>query len=190
MVKMQTRHYNRQRGAVLLLLMVMLVVGGIAALKLVPQEELITLRSKENCLNLELSQIREAFDLMQIASPSWQPWEDNFDPAHPNAAASIAMTLKTLHENGFLRDKDINDPGIMSQLWGTSTSQIFWKASGNIVSNSSFQINMMNWDWNQTDTVAATDTIFPESGDLDDYPYQNKLGNLLDNSGASLRIIR
>lgn len=174
----------------MLLLMVMLVAGGIAALKLMPEEELITIRSKENCLNLELSQIREAFDLMQIASPSWQPWQDDFDPAHPGAAASIALALKTLHENGFLRDPNIYDPGIMSQLWGTSTNQIFWKAAGNIASNSSFQINMMNWEYNQTDTVAATDTIFPENGDLDDYPYQNKLGNLLDNTGTSLKLIR
>ncbi len=187
---MQNQQHKQKRGAVLLLLMIMLAAGGIAALKLMPEEELITVRSKEDSLNLELSHIREAFDLMQIASPTWQPWEDNFDPDHPDAAASIALTLKTLHENGFLRNQNVHDPGIMSQLWGTSTNQIFWKASGNIASNSSFQINMLNWDWNQTDTVAATDTIFPESGDLDDYPYQNKLGNLLDNSGASLKIIR
>ncbi len=172
------------------MLMVMLAAGGIAALKLMPGEQLITTRSKENSLNLELSQIREAFDLMQIASPTWQPWEDDFDPAHPDAAASVALTLQTLHENGFLRDQNIYDPGIMSQLWGTSTNQIFWKGSGNIASNSSFQINMINWDWNQIDTVAATDTIFPESSDCDDYPYQNKLGNLLDNTGTSLKITR
>ncbi|MDD3145961.1 MAG: hypothetical protein PHD82_01555 [Candidatus Riflebacteria bacterium] len=174
----------------LLLLLVMLVAGGIAALKLMPEQELITIRSKENSLNLELSQIREAFDLMQIASPSWQPWADDFDPAHPDAAASIALTLKTLHENGFLRDPNIYDPGIMKQLWGTSTNKIFWKASGNVASNSSFQIDMLSWNWNQTDTDAATDTIFPESSNIDDYPYQNKLGNLLDSTGASLKIIR
>lgn len=174
----------------MLLLMVMLVAGGIFALTLFPEEELLNNRLKEKSLSLEISQIREAFDLMQIASPTWQPWEDNFDPAHPDAAASIAMTLQTLHENGVLRDAGVYDPGIMPHLWGTSTNQLFWKASGNIASNSSFQINMAQWEWNQTNTIAATDTVFPDSSEIDDYPYQNKLGNLLETDGASLKIVR
>mgnify|MGYP007016031827 FL=1 len=49
---------------------------------------------------------------------------------------------------------------------------------------------MAQWEWNQTNTIAATDTVFPDSSEIDDYPYQNKLGNLLETDGASLKIVR
>ena len=122
------------------MLMVILIVVGILAERLIPNEETITARSKEKSLNLDLSQIREAFDLKRIASPTWEPWEDNFDRNHPDAPASISKVLQALVNEGFLRSASLSDPGIMPQLWGTGAGKIYWQASGNLASNSSFYI--------------------------------------------------
>lgn len=178
---------NTRTGAMMLMLMVVLIIGSIVALQLLPNEELVARRSKETSLNTEISQIREAFDLMKIASPAWEPWTG--DSAPP--PASIAETLKTLADAGYLRNKDLADPTVLAHFW--SQSQTFWKASSNLASNSSFQISVDGvtaWDWSQTETNAGTDTIYLYEMRVDDYPYQNKLGELLGQTGSALKITR
>lgn len=184
---------DSRAGAMMLMLLVVLIIGSIVALQLLPNEELVARRSKETSLNTEISQIREAFDLMKVASPTWEPWEDNFDPDHAGAPASIAKVLTELANKGYLRNKDLADPTVMPHLWAAAAGKSFWKASTNVASNSSFQISvdgLTAWDWSKTETTASTDTVYLNDIRVDDYPYQNKLGNLLASGGSALKIIR
>lgn len=186
------KDFASRDGTVLLLLLVVLIIGGIVAARLLPNEELISRRNHESSLNTEISQIREAFDLMKVASPTWKPWDD-FVQDHSDAPASIALVLQFLGSSGYLLDGKPADPTVMKHRWGTATDKVFWKVSSNLASNSSFQIKIegqAGWDWSQTDTVAATDTVFLNDMRVDDYPFQNKLGNLLGKAGASLKITR
>jgi len=175
---------------VLLLLMASL---AILAVQMVPNEEIINRRIDENILSSEVSQVREAYDLMRVASPTWVPFEADFDPDHAEAPASIAKILDQLYANGFLRSNNVYSPGFRRHLWGTEPGKNYWRAANNIASNSSFQVIVgdgLAWNWSLTDTVAATDSFFPQDQAVDDYPFQNKLGNLLSNNGSSLKIMR
>jgi type II secretory pathway pseudopilin PulG len=176
-----------RRGAMMLMLLVVLIIGSIVALQLLPNEELVTRRSRESSLNTEISQIREAFDLMKVASPTWEPWPEGVEPA----AASIALVLQELVDIGYLRSSALVDPTVMSHNWGPGKT--FWRATTNLASNSSFQISidgLTAWDWNANETTAATDTIYLYDMKVDDYPFQNKLGELMGKSGAALKITR
>lgn len=176
-----------RKGAMMIMLLVVLIIGSIVALQLLPGEELITLRTKETSLNTEISQIREAFDLKKIASPLWEPWTTD-----PPSRIDIANALKVLADEGYLRNKDLADPTVLAHLWNQN-DETFWKASNNLATNSSFQISLDGitaWDWNVVDTTAATDGIYLYDLRVDDYPYQNKLGNLLGKEGSALKITR
>ncbi len=178
-----------KKGAMMMMLLVVLIIGSIVALQLLPNEEIVTRRSKETGLNTQISQLREAFDLMKLASPTWEPWPDN----HVPDKNEVAAVLKTLDENGFLRNaSSVVDPTVMTHHW-FSTDEKFWRPAVNLASNSSFQISVDGitaWDWNTTETIAATDTVYLRDMKVDDYPYQNKLGDLLGNSGSTLKITR
>ncbi len=182
-----------RKGTVILLLLILLSIGAIIAQQMGPSEEMLNRRLAENGLTTDISQIREAFDLMRIASQSWQPWEDDFDPDHTDAPASIAKILTTLQAEGFLRNSEVYDSTTRKHLWGTGAGKQFWQASVNLASNSSFQIytgEAKSWDWSQTDTSAATDSFFLNEQGIDDYPFQNKLGESAGMSGFSLKVIR
>ncbi len=184
---------NHRKGAMMMMLLVVLIIGSIVALQLLPNEELISRRSRETSLNTEISQIREAFDLMKVASPTWEPWQDDFDPDHADAPASVAKVLGELEAKGFLRNASTYDPTVMTHQWGTTGGKTFWRATNNIASNSSFQISIDGvtaWDWNETETVAGTDTTYLNDMRVDDYPYQNKLGEFMSKGGAALKITR
>ena len=188
-----TMKKNNRAGTVILLLLILLSIGAIIAQQIGPSEEILNRRLAEAGLNTDISQIREAFDLMKIASHTWQPWEENFDPDHADAPASIAKVLETLRTEGFLRSSEVYDPTTRKHLWGTGPGKQFWQASVNLASNSSFQIytgEVKTWDWSQTDTSAATDSFFLNEQSIDDYPFQNKLGEFVGKSGFSLKIIR
>mgnify|MGYP000847457385 CR=1 FL=1 len=182
-----------RNGTVVLLLLILLSIGVIIARQIGPSEEMLSRRLAENGLTTDISQIREAFDMMKIASQTWQPWEENFDPDSVDAAASIAKILETLRTEGFLRSSEVYDSTTKKHLWGTGVGKQYWQASINLASNSSFQIytgEARIWDWNQTDTAAATDTFFLNEQSIDDYPFQNKLGEAAGKSGFSLKIVR
>lgn len=186
------KQLNRN-GTVLLLLVILLAIGAIIAQQIGPSEDLLNHRLAENSLTTDISQIREAFDLMTIASPTWQPWEANFDPDHSSAPASIAKILTTLSSEGFLRSGEVSDSTSQKHLWGTGPGKQYWQASVNLASNSSFQIHSgdtKTWDWNQNETSAATDAFFLSDEAIDDYPFHNKLGESAGKSGNSLKIIR
>ncbi|MEW6709813.1 MAG: hypothetical protein AB1403_08340 [Candidatus Riflebacteria bacterium] len=179
-------HLNR-KGALMLMLLVVIVIGGIVALRMLPQEDVIAKREKEENLHKNLSQIREAFDLKWQADENWTPDLTN--------KAGIRAALQTLANEGFLREEDILDPTVPTYLWDTSDIY-YWKASTNIASNTSFELEdpsdpTLIASWTKApDTEAATVTQYLDDNILDDYPHQNKLGAPLQGGGTSLMIVK
>ena len=148
-----------RRGTILMVLLLLMASLAILAVQMVPNEEIINRRIDENILSSEVSQVREAYDLMRVASPTWVPFEADFDPDHAEAPASIAKILDQLYANGFLRSNNVYSPGFRRHLWGTEPGKNYWRAANNIASNSSFQVIVgdgLAWNWSLTDTVAAT----------------------------------
>lgn len=176
-----------RRGALMLMLLVIIIVGGIVALRMLPQEDVIAKRQQENNLSKNLSQIREAFDLKWQSDPDWAPDLSN--------KAGIRAALQHLSDNNFLREVDIKDPTVPLYLWDTSDIY-YWRASTNIASNTSFELDdpldptlIASWTV-AADTTAATDTNYLDHPANDDYPHQNKLGVSLRGGGTSLVIIK
>lgn len=168
----------------LLMLFVMLIVGGIMALRLLPNEELITRRDKESGLNSDLSQIREALDLVRVSSNSdWKELKLNDSPE------KIAAKIASLTAWGYLRSNEIRDPAVPAHLWGPDKAY-YWRVTVNLASNTSFETGLEYW------TPAADSTVFTDEDNylnttkLDEYPYQNKLGDLLNKKGKATCIRR
>lgn len=176
-----------RKGALMLMLLVVIIVGGIVALRMLPQEEVIVKRQKENSLHSNLSQIREAFDLKWQSKPDWAPDLSN--------KAGIKAALQQLATENYLREEDIKDPTVPSYLWDTAEIY-YWRASTNIASNTSFELDdpsdpTLIASWTKApDTTAATDSNFLDHPANDDYPHQNKLGASMRSGGSSLKIVR
>lgn len=178
---------DSRRGALMLMLLVIIIVGGIVALRMLPQEDVIAKRQKENNLQQNLSQIREAFDLKWQSDPDWNP-----DLSDKN---KVRIALQTLVAENYLREEDIMDPTVPSYLWDTADIY-YWRSSTNIASNTSFELDdpsdpslIASWT-TAPDTTAATDSNYLDNPANDDYPHQNKLGLPLRSGGTSLKIIR
>lgn len=164
-----------RRGALLMMLFVMLIVGGIVALRMMPNEELITRRDKEASLNTDLSQVREALDLVRVASyPGWIELQASDTPA------VLQAKIASLAAWGFLRDNDIKDPAVPAHLWGPGKTY-FWQVSLNLATNTSFEFAQDGWQPSADTTVTTDEQNYLNSTKLDEYPYQNKLGNMLGN---------
>lgn len=174
---------GHRRGALMLMLFVVIVVGSIIALRLLPENDVIVRRDTEDYLHNNLSQIREAFDMKWQADPAWNPDLSN--------KAGIKVALTTLTTENYLRDKDVKDPTIPNYLWDSS-DDYFWKASANFASNNSFEedpATIVNWTA-APGTTAVTDVQYLSGTELDDYPHQNKLGLPLQSGGNSLMITK
>jgi hypothetical protein len=169
----------------MLILLVAIIIGGIIALRMIPEQDVVVIRAKEENLHKNLSQIRAAFDLRWIEDETWDP-----DLSNPGG---IQDALDELVASGVLRAEDIKDPTIKEYLWGTS-ARYFWQSSANIASNTSFEAadgldNIPEWVV-PADTIAATVSAYLEDTTLDDYPHQNKLGQNLLSGGAALEITK
>ncbi len=197
---------NNKKGALMLMLLVVIVIGGIVALRMLPQEDVIARREKEENLYENLSQIREAFDLeCQASDTSWNPFPD-YDGDGKITRFDIASSLIRLASDGYLRDGSfitptslvatgISDPTVPNYLWGSSDEK-YWQVSANLASNTSFELEdpsdpTLIASWTKApDTEAATVTQYLDDPVLDDYPHQNKLGAPLQGGGTSLMIVK
>lgn len=182
---MKNRIIASRRGAMLLMLFVMLIVGGIAILRMVPNEELIMKRDRERALNVTLSQLREAYDMALVASASLVSWSD-FASSTVASPASISAQIASLSQWGLLADNP-KDPVIPDHLWGTDRSY-YWRVSVNVATNSSFEAGLNDWMTSDGLDFSVDDTVFLNSVSLDDYPYQTKLGTIFTSKGRSLKI--
>ncbi len=174
---------NKRRGTLMILLMVGMIVMGIIATRLLPEEEIKVRREKENRLQVNLSQIREAFDLKRTADPT-------YDPDLSNKALIIAA-LTQLKNDGYLNEDDISDPTIPHYLWGLN-DEYFWRSSKNLATNTSFEVNDGSIDgWKPSaDTKLSSDTNYLDKNEFDDFPGQNKFGNFFQADGYSIKIVK
>ena len=184
------RTLNKQ-GSMLIMVIIMLVVAAIIAMKLMPDEQTQVIREKEAFYNSDLSQLREAIDLAQIASSTnWQGFCATDTPE------TISEKIASLSNLGFLRKKDIKDNSVPDYMWGTATPELYyWKVSTNYASNASFEIASGDTDmpiaWDkEKDTIASfVENIKLNSMSIDEYPFQNKLGDSTRGKNA-IRMIR
>jgi hypothetical protein len=178
------RPYDSRRGALLMMLFVLLIVGGIVALRMMPNEELVTRRDKESGLNSDLSQVREALDLVRVAShPEW------VDLKLDDTPEQIQAKIASMSQWGFLRSEDIKDPAVPPHLWGPD-KPYYWKVTVNLATNTSFEIGLDEWNAAVDTTVVEDEENYLNTTKLDEYPYQNKLGNLLNKRGRATCIRR
>lgn len=184
-----------KRGSMLMMVMVILIVAAIIAAKLMPDEQTMVKREDEGFYNSDLSQLREAIDLVRLAakdsnslayndpSISDSGWQDFVASDTP---ASISAKIASLTEWGFLRKKDLRDNSIPDFAWNTS-STTYWMVSTNYASNTSFEIQVDGLDtdvyvagaWEKESVASASvvKNIKLNSMAIDEYPYQNKLGD-------------
>ncbi len=183
-------------GAAMLSLLVILVFLGLAASYLLPEAETLEVRTKETELKATLADIRMALDLKTLASnpyflatTSQVPW------------SMIETELASLAAKGYLRSAKLADPGVPGYMWLNGSHA--WQVRQNIPNNNSFESLIApniasnefvaSWSRKPGETFVATDTeFFPGQADTayDDYPGQNKFGNVLATSGQSIRITR
>ena len=186
---------KKSRGTAMLILLVVLTTAGVVAGKVLPSFETQAKNRNEGETRTNLSQIRAAFDLKRLKDPG-------FPLAGLGTRAKINAALKTLQEEGYLSNASITDSTVQGFRWDTDDS-LFWKATGNISSNTSFESTtppdpalseiVSSWSFGTLDTFAATDTkFFPSknSNVFDDYEGQNKLGSFFSASGSSLKLTK
>lgn len=188
--------FKHKTGTVMLMLLVMLVVGGIVALRIMPDQSLIIRRTAEEDLSSDISNLRSAFDLKYASDDDWNPLEQidperRLSPFQPEKQ-EVQIIIKDLFESGYLRSDKIFDSTVPSHQWNTTT---YWKLTTNFASNSSF-ISLDQDDWPVAWATSTEGVIDAEIDDdyflwlteLDDYPHQNKFGKIMTTEGHSLRI--
>lgn len=186
-----------KRGSMLMMVMVILIVAAIIAAKLMPDEQTMVKREDEGFYNSDLSQLREAIDLVRLAaknsnSPAYNNPEDPDNPGTgwqdfvaSDTPASISAKIASLTEWGFLRKKDLRDNSVPEFSW--SEDKTYWLVSTNYASNTSFEIQVEDLDtsmyvagaWEKESVASASvvENIKLNSMAIDEYPYQNKLGD-------------
>ncbi len=192
----------------MLMMLVVIIIGSIVAMQILPGEEMITRRSVEKSFDVNLSQLREAFDLAYMAGEMATDTALASNPILFPAAnasdtdkkAAVEAAIAMLTARGYLRSDAVRDPTVPAFLWGTDYTN-YWQIRENIASNPSFEITdsgaILSWrdyEGKEIDGVDTTHTAsvtsYLQSMQIDDYPYQNKLGNMLASGGSALRLTR
>lgn len=171
----------------MILLMLALIFAGLIAARLLPSMAIQKERGDETTLRSNLSQLRQAFDTMARINPSWDP-----GTGASNAIASLVQA-------GLFQNLNPSDPTFPPHIWNTGSNT--WVLAGNLATRTSFEAVdndstanfVASWSRGTPETIAATDSAFfpsRDSSQFDDYPGQNRLGEVLGTMGASLRIDR
>ena len=191
------RRTSNKNGSMLMMVIIMLVVAAIIAMKLMPDEQTQTIRENEAFYNSDLSQLREAIDLARLAASSSTPLPDWEDFCASDTPDTISAKIASLSAWGFLRKNNIKDNSIPDHLWGTSTPELlYWKVSTNYASNTSFELASgdmpIAWEKGKDASATFVDNIKLNTLAIDEYPYQNKLGDSTrgENAIGMIRIDR
>ncbi len=189
---------DRRKGTVILGLLVVILLGGVLATRLVPSYEIQERRQSDLELRFALAQIRQAVDMKEMLDPDW--------PNNTGLNLGIASQVKDLL-NGLIADNLLGaiprDTTIITYQWSqnlmASPSQAqYWVMAGNIASNSDFEdfrsdtisgIGLASWSLGTTDTLLATVPVsFPDA--LDDYKGQNKFGRRFSPVNYAIQITK
>ena len=179
-----------QAGTVMLALLVVIIIGGLVASRLVPSFEIQKKRETDVQLRFNLGLLRQGFDLKSKADPTYNP--------SLTTRAEIKDAIASLSLEGFLNMSTLRDPTVPAHLWDKS-DDTYWKIVENLAETSSFESDeivdgfLASWSTGAAGTIAATDsTFFPSLGssNLDNYAGQNKLGELMSTRGNSVKLTR
>ncbi len=189
---------SNRRGSMLLMVIIMLICAAIIAMKLLPDEQTQVIRENETFYDSDLSQLREAIDMVKLASRDPNSKAYYLDPegwqdfCASDTSASISAKIAKLSSWGFLRKSDLRDKSVPEHLW--NVDNIYWKVSINYASNSSFEIASTTEDWSYPwERINASATLEKNiklnSLSIDEYPFQNKLGDSTHGEN-SIRMIK
>ncbi len=182
-------HKFNRRGSAFLLAMALLVVGGLVASQLVPNEVTLVQRRQEQDLKHNLGSLRMAIELERIAS---------FTPLYESDWSSRTQFLKYLDA---LIDHNLlpsvpADPLVPGFQWGSGTGKVYWIPTRNYLASSSFElIKLSDSTWaTGSPNILATVTSQYWTGQfdpsLDSFANENRFGAILKSSGTSLLIIK
>ncbi|MDD2998764.1 MAG: hypothetical protein PHV05_06840, partial [Candidatus Riflebacteria bacterium] len=101
----------------------------------------------------------------------------------------VETAIEDLSREGFLRNENIKDPTSVAGMWGVSSTN-YWRVVDNIASNTSFELDIDQWQISKGSVIDLDAQRYPRTTGLDDYPYQNKLGNILKSSGRALKVTK
>ncbi|MBI3039246.1 Ig-like domain-containing protein, partial [bacterium] len=177
-------------GVAMLAVMVILLVGGIAATQLIPLYESQAKKSTADRLKLNIGEIRKGFDLKRASNPGCEaPLNES------SQLSSISAVLASLTAENLMRNSDITDTTIPSFRWNTA-SNTTWRVVFNNPFNGSFEVTdpkgagerLASWSASSSAVLASDSKYYPAGSSLDDYYGQNKFGRVLSNTGASLKV--
>lgn len=178
---------NKRKGSLMLMLLALLVVIGLASVKIIPEKITETQREDEVILARRLSDIRNSVALERVASTSslyYGNWENQ---------AELVAYLNDLVSKNFLSETP-KDPLCPEYLWGTGPGKKFWVPTRNLLGSSSFETDSfakMPWLIDETNVnvnLHSDDWPGKESGSLDNFPFQNRFGNQVGFTGQSLAL--
>ena len=178
------KQLNSRRGTLLLALLVIVAVGGIIAIRLIPDETTIVKREKEVGLQMNLSHIREAIDMKRMADPTYV------------FKLIIEPIFRLSYKNWLMKNIYVANPLKIQQfsvIYGIQ--MIITIGVGQLILLLIPALKML-WmgkiaSWTETkDTTVATDPSYLYDEYLDDYPNQNKLGSIYSAYGSSLKITK
>ncbi|RCK78790.1 MAG: hypothetical protein OZSIB_1143 [Candidatus Ozemobacter sibiricus] len=182
----------RQRhGTVMLALLVVVLIGGVLAIRLVPSYEIQERRQSDQELRFSLAQIRQAVDMKSFLDPTWPPATMNL-----GIASEVKDLLIGLQKENLLGDIP-RDTTIVSYQWAQNMSASpteghFWVFSSNIASNTNFEDEeggtLASWTVGPETFLATEQIAFPAA--LDDYKGQNKFGRLFSTNNTTIKIVK
>jgi type II secretory pathway pseudopilin PulG len=198
----------------MLALLVGLVVIGIVSAKITPNYTTVQARRIESSLKTEIGDIRSAMDLERVMLGN-TPLAAEFQgvASHPTDIGRIEAYLNGLARHQLLRKYPIENSIVFDPRWGTDPGRLYyWEPRLNVLqpTPASQGITSFEAGWatepryssfspvgwanllDNTNVVAtlSEDTPSAESSVYDDYPGQNKMGQLFRGKGHSLRLER
>ena len=178
----------------MIILILAIAAGGLAASRMIPVATTGVDRRMQSDLRFVLGQIRNASDLLKRTDPSYVV-------SLPDRNA-INNFLQELRNRNFLARNDPQDPTIPAFQWSNVPGPLmFWVSNGSngILGNRSFNSSFESTvsptageivaSWGTVfGTNAGTSTFLLSDSEVDDYHFQNKLGQVMATSGWSIGI--
>lgn len=185
-------------------LLVVIIIGGIVALQMLPEYETLEKRRVEDDFSLTISHIRQAISLeREMADDSPCLAEYNSLMADPDNPVKLQTYLDSLKNHGFLTLQNYQSPSVPYHKWGTGPNNLFWQTRRNLIAStttfgiSSFEAGAevqdgfsspVGWINSMAQNDNATFAPGIQNSTMDDFPWQNKFGDLPSQPGKSLRI--
>ena len=187
----------------MLAMLLVIVVGGIVAAKVIPDTVTVQQRQDEKGLQYNLGAIRMAIAMERTASMT-----PRFGDDWNNRALFLGYLDELMQRN--LLSRIPVDPNIPHFQWGTNPAKTFWIPTQNFLASASFEVKVLNqtpWATGSANVVASISfsqwpgrldgdvlkfqdgRIMPER-QIESFHSENPFGRILGTSGASLLIIQ